>query len=329
MRRNVGFSLLLASALGALVVAALPGTTSAFTAPAPPPLAIGSLASPLMLPVTSQQVTALHAPLRTPSYFAQGPLVSVYGYPGICFMGELGCHDTAGAVARARELAAQYNQPRPEAQAGAFPRYAIPALHLIVDVAQPTPQADGSYLARTPVEDVRAHVEAARAAGVLLFLDLQVGWGDPLAAVARLEEFLREPFVHVALDPEFATKPYGRPPGSVIGTLDVAQVRPVQTYLARLAAERGLPPKILVLHQFTPDMLVGMTDLEPSPDVDVVVDMDGFGGQPEKLGGYGRYARAPYAEYSGFKLFFHWDTPLFTPQQLMVLDQPPHYIVYQ
>ncbi len=329
MRRNVGLGLLLASALLALVVAALPGTTSAFTASAPPSLALDSPDSPLMLPVTPRQVTAPHAPLRTPSYFAQGPLVSVYGYPGICFMGELGCHETAGAVARARELAAQYDVPRPEGPAGSFPRYAIPALHLIVDVAQPTPQADGSYLARMPLEDVRAHVEAARAAGVLLFLDLQVGWSDPMSGVTRLEEFLREPFVHLALDPEFATKPYGRVPGSVIGTLDVTQVRPVQTYLARLAAERGLPPKILVLHQFLPTMLADMTDLEPSPDVDVVVDMDGFGGQPEKLGGYNRYARAPYAEYSGFKLFFHWDTPLFTPAQLMALDQPPHYIVYQ
>ncbi|RJQ08414.1 MAG: hypothetical protein C4558_08090, partial [Dehalococcoidia bacterium] len=216
-----------------------------------------------------------------------------------------------------------------EGPALSFPRYAIPALHLIVDVAQPTPQDDGSYLARMPVEDVRAHVEAARAAGVLLFLDLQVGWSDPMSGVTRLEEFLREPFVHLALDPEFATRPYGRPPGSVIGTLDVAQVRPVQAYLAGLAAERGLPPKILVLHQFLPTMLAGMTNLEPSPDVDVVVDMDGFGGQPEKLGGYERYARAPYAEYSGFKLFFHWDTPLFTPAQLMALEQPPHYIVYQ
>ncbi|MBM4411651.1 MAG: hypothetical protein FJ037_10120, partial [Chloroflexi bacterium] len=220
MRRNVGLGLLLALALVALVVAALPGTTSAFTAPAPPSLALDSPGAPLMLPVTPRQVTAPHAPLRTPSYFAQGPLVSIYGYPGICFMGELGCHETAGAVARARELAAQYDVPRPEGPAFAFPRYAIPALHLIVDVAQPTPQPDGSYLARMPIEDVRAYVEAARAAGVLLFLDLQVGWSDPMTGMTRLEEFLREPFVHLALDPEFATKPYGRPPGSVIGTLD-------------------------------------------------------------------------------------------------------------
>ena len=328
MRRNVGLGLLLASALVALVVAALPGTTSAFSAPAPLSSDFQPPTSPMMLPVTSQEVTVGHPPLRAPSYFAQGPLVSIYGHPGICFMGELGCHDTDGAVARARELASQFDVPRSDVSSS-FPRYAIPALHLIVDVAQPTPQPDGTYLARMPLEDVRAHVEAARAAGLLLFLDVQVGWSDPLHEVALLEEFLREPFVHIGLDPEFATKSYGRPPGSVIGTLTVSQVRPVQAYLARLAAERGLPPKILVLHQFTPLMLVGMADLEDSPDVDLVVDMDGFGGQPEKLGGYNRYARSSYAEHSGFKLFFHWDTPLFTPAQLMALDGPPHYIVYQ
>ncbi|TAK79991.1 MAG: hypothetical protein EPO16_01030 [Dehalococcoidia bacterium] len=328
MRRNVGFGLLLAPALAALVVAALPGTTSAFTAPAPLS-ADADATRPVMLPLALREVTEPHPPLRTPSYFAQGPVVSIYGHPGVCFMGELGCHDAAGAVARARELAEQYNAPISEPPAGSFPRYALPALHLIVDVAQAAPQADDSYLLRTPIEEVRTYVEAARDAGVLLFLDLQVGWTDPLSGVTRLEEFLREPFVHVALDPEFATQRYGRAPGSVIGSLDTTQVRPVQAYLARLAAARGLPPKILVLHQFTPEMLIGMDALEHSPDVDVVVDMDGFGGQPEKLGGYNRYARASYAEYSGFKLFFHWDTPLFTPAQLMALDGPPHYIVYQ
>ncbi|TAJ18189.1 MAG: hypothetical protein EPO65_09475 [Dehalococcoidia bacterium] len=328
MRRTVGFGLLAASLLVAFVVAALPGTTSALGAPAPL-TSTSDGPAPMSLPVSSLDVTRRAPPLRTPSYFAQGPVVSVYGHPGICFMGELGCHDVGGAITRARELAAQYDSRRAGAEVNAVPAYAIPALHLIVDVAQATAQADGSYLMRTPTEDVREYVEAARAAGVLLFLDLQVGWTDPLSGVTRLEEFLREPFVHVGLDPEFATQPYRRAPGSVIGTLDVTQVRPVQAYLARLALEHNLPPKILVMHQFTPEMLVGMANLEASPDVDVVVDMDGFGGQPEKLGGYHRYARAPYAEYSGFKLFFHWDTPLFTPKQLMDLDGPPHYIVYQ
>lgn len=328
MRRTFGLGLLLASVLGGLVVAALPGTTSALSAPAPPSFTSEGVA-PMMLAVSSRQVTSHTLPLRTPSYFAQGPLVSVYGHPGICFMGELGCHDTAGAIARVRELAAQYDGPRTTEPAHSIPRYAVPALHLIVDVAQPTPQGDGSYLVRTSIEDVRAHVEAARDAGILLFLDLQVGWTNPLSGVERLEEFLREPFVHVALDPEFATQRYHRPPGSVIGSLDVTQVRPVQAYLAGLAQAHALPPKILVLHQFTPDMLLDMQALESSPDVDVVVDMDGFGGQPEKLGGYERYARATYSEYAGFKLFFHWDTPLFMPSQLMALDGPPQYIVYQ
>jgi hypothetical protein len=326
MRRNVGFGLLLASALLVLVVAALPGTTSALGAPAPPSY-ITDQVTPMSLPVTSVEVTRRHLPIRTPSYFAQGPVVSVYGHPGICFMGELGCHDTAGAIARAQQLAAQYD--RPMASGHSMPRYALPALHLIVDVAQPRPQGDGSYLLRTPIDTVRAHVEAARATGVLLFLDLQVGWTDPLSGVERLEEFLREPFVHVALDPEFATQRYRRAPGSVIGTLDVTEIRPVQAYLARIATEHGLPPKILVLHQFTPDMLMDLDHLEASPDVDVVVDMDGFGGKPEKLGGYNRYARAAYSEYAGFKLFFHWDTPVFTASELMGLEHPPRYIVYQ
>ena len=54
----------------------------------------------------------------------------------------------------------------------------------------------------------------------LLILDTQIGWSDALTERKKLEPLLRLPFVHLALDPEFATKGEHLAPGQTFGTLD-------------------------------------------------------------------------------------------------------------
>ena len=310
-----------------LAAVLLPGATSAVLArPTAHAEAAGVIIERYVAPMAASSgqsaPAALVPAVPARALYTEVQAIALYGAPNTPIMGALGQYtpdDAARAVVR---LAAEWDAINGD-------RGAIGVLHLITAVAQPHPMRDGSYLLRLGPESIGEYVEAARAHGVLLILDVQVGMAEPLAEAQRLEPFLREPFVHLALDPEFATQRYRRAPGSVIGTLDVTEIRPVQAYLARIAVDHNLPPKILVLHQFTPKMLVDLDALEASPDVDVVVDMDGFGGKPEKLGGYNRYARAAYSEYAGFKLFFHWDTPVFTASELMALESPPRYIVYQ
>lgn len=249
-------------------------------------------------------------------------VVALYGYPNVPVMGLLGAHDAPAAARLAQERATAL-----DALNG--PRRAVGALHLIVAVAQPLPMADGSYLDRLDTDAVAAYVEAAREAGVLLFLDVQCGLADPLAEVARLQPFLAEPFVHLALDPEFAMRARGGVPGQRIGSLDAHELNAVAHWLGSLAQRERLPPKLLVVHQFRLDMLTRTELLAPQPGVELVIDMDGWGSPYSKLQLFVRLAHAPYAQRSAIKLFEQWDAPLLSMGALLALPRPPDLVIIQ
>lgn len=274
-----------------------------------------------------------HAPAEAPlipslpldafaSAFDRADVVALYGVPGVPAMGALGRYAPRDAVREAARLAVQYDAVNGD-------RAAVPALHLIVAVAQDSPMPDGSYLLRLGREVIEPYVEATRDAGALLFLDVQIGWTDPLAEARRLEWALAEPHVHLALDPEFATRTLHAAPGQVIGTLGADDVNGVQRYLGGLVADRHLPRKTLVLHQFMDEMLTGTERYAAVPEVEIAIDMDGFGGQYAKLSKYDVYALARYAAHPALKLFFEWDTPLLTLAQLGALPHPPALVIYQ
>jgi len=258
--------------------------------------------------------------VRAVSVFESHQVVSYYGYPKVGGMGELGLHDPVEAAVRIRDLASQYDELNGD-------RDTVGALHLIVDVAQANQTDDGLYLDKMNKQRIAVYVEVAREYGILLFLDLQIGWSDPLVDTQRLEWFLREPFVHLALDPEFATASSGYAPGRVLGALDADQVNAVQGYLAGLVADEGIPPKVLVLHQFKPHMLIEPERFTDVPEVEITIDMDGFGGAGAKISGFRRYAQSDYAERSAFKLFYRWDLPVMSIQQVIDLDVD--YVIYQ
>lgn len=333
--------------VSALVVASLPGTTSASAAPAPPDLPASSeapsaAAVPILmqanegdllgkygleLDLPKERLATLLLETAPRSVFDDAQVVSIYGHPGICVMGELGCHPPEEAVDAARRLADEYQAAHDALGTG---RAVRPAFHLIVDVAQAAPGDDGRYLWQLPLDTIAEYVEVTGEANVLLFLDIQIGWSDVMSVgVERLEPFLVEPHVHLAIDPEFATEPFGERPGQVLGVLDAPDVNAVQRYLAELVREHDLPGKILVLHQFQPGMLVNTDDYLNVPEVALTVDMDGYGAPGDKIEGYHRYALSEYAEHPAFKLFWEWDTPVLTPEEVLSLPTPPDYVIYQ
>lgn len=300
-------------------------TSEATVVPAPPPVSTPAPASftnsRAALPGAAPRFETLAVP--SGSYVDAAMIVSLYGYPGICAMGELGCHSSDRTIGAVQRLAEQYDELN-----GA--RGVIPALHLIVDVAQPTPRSDGSYLGRMSLERVGEWVELARQHGLLLFLDLQIGWTEPVESVRRYESFLDEPFVHIAIDPEFATRSKGAAPGDVVGQVNAAQVNAVQRYLAGIVREHAIPPKLLVIHQFRTSMLINPQDFADVPEVVLSIDMDGVGKNFIKLDGYWRYANADYSESPTFKLFLQRDLPrVLTPEEILGLEVPPDYVIYQ
>lgn len=141
------------------------------------------------------------------------------------------------------------------------------------------------------------------------------------------------PQVHLAIDPEFSMKSGDRP-GTVIGTFDASDINYAAQYLARLVRENNLPPKVLIVHRFTQDMVTNYKNIQPLPEVQIVIDMDGFGTKEKKYGTYNRVIYPEPVQFTGIKLFYKNDikppsTGILTPAEVISLTPAPIYIQYQ
>lgn len=254
------------------------------------------------------------------SILAAARLVTYYGNPWSDRMGILGELSKDELVARLSQLARVYEQ------VGGRPTRA--ALHLIATVAQAEPGADGLYRLRMPASVIQEYADLAAAHDMLLLIDLQPGLSSVAAEIEVVRPWLALPHVHLALDPEFTMRP-GQVPGQQLGSMDASEINEAIRVLAAIAAEHDLPNKILVVHQFTASMITNKAAIADDPRVDVVIDMDGFGGRAIKLRHYEWYVRDEPVEFAGIKLFYRQDTDLFQPGDLMALDPRPDVVIYQ
>jgi hypothetical protein len=90
-----------------------------------------------------------------------------------------------------------------------------------------------------------------------------------------------------------------------------------------------LPQKLLVVHRFTGDMIQAEHQLERDPGVALVVNVDGFGDQPNKISKYREFTRDLRRRYNGFKLFYHEDQNLMSPNHVLRLRPQPDLVVYE
>jgi hypothetical protein len=207
----------------------------------------------------------------------------------------------------------------------------IPALHYIAVVAQAGPGRDGKYRARMPDKEIDKVLAMAQKINGIVFLDIQVGLSNVQTEVPLLEKYLKLPNVHLGIDPEFAMH-HGARPGTVIGSLDAEDVNFATEFLAKVVKENNLTPKILVIHRFTRPMLTNYKNIITRPETQIVIDMDGFGGQPNKINTYKHFIYKEPVQFTGFKLFYKNDAvrgPLLAPEQLLKLTPIPVYIQYQ
>jgi len=207
-------------------------------------------------------------------------------------------------------------------------RKVMPALHLIVTVAQGKPGADGGYRLRHSDASIEQVLGWAEERGWIVFLDVQTGWSSVEAELPRLVKYLERPYVHLALDPEFAMK-NGGVPGRRMGTMDAAEVNHAVRLLADIVDRKKLPPKVLVVHRFTQRMLTNHDRITLDPRVQVVVDMDGYGAPWHKKSAYKWFIVQQPVQYTGFKLFFKNDKPMMSPAQVIGLWPSPLYVQYQ
>ena len=204
----------------------------------------------------------------------------------------------------------------------------LPALELIVTVAQGAAGRDGMYRARMPDSVIDKVASWAERRGYLLILDVQVGRSSVRSEIAPLIKYLQRPTVHLALDPEFAMSPT-KVPGHVIGTLDASQVNVAADTLAALVTQYQLPPKMLIVHRFTRPMLTNHERIHLDPRVQMVIDMDGFGAPTLKRSSYLHYIFDHPVQFAGFKVFYKNDKPMLTPEQVLRLKPIPVFIMYQ
>jgi hypothetical protein len=209
----------------------------------------------------------------------------------------------------------------------------IPALHYIAVTAQSLPGKNGKYRLRMPFHQIDTIINWAKEINALVFVDVQVGHSLVIDEVTELEKYLKLPQVHFGIDPEFSMK-NGERPGSVIGTFTAADINSVIDYLAKVVKENNLPPKILVIHRFTQGMITNYDKIKTVSEVQVVIDMDGWGDKILKKSSWLRYIFNEPIQFAGFKIFYKNDTKqgkdqLYTPDELSKFIPKPIYIQYQ
>jgi len=181
----------------------------------------------------------------------------------------------------------------------------------------------------------------------------------------KMEKFLIDPTVHLALDPEFemndgtcdATgtprehksdplvngKPKCWAPGKAVGRIHGEEINEVVEWLASLVDAHNLPPKVLVIHRFQSQSVVNSKVIKKVPQVQIVMDMDGWGRPVTKQQTWRAAIENDPVQFCGLKLFSIWDLWLGSkagtgtpPSRMMTSDEvlkdlKPHplYIQYQ
>lgn len=253
-------------------------------------------------------------------------IVAYYGNPQSKRMGALGEYPKDEMLQRLKGEVQKWTAADPSMPVQ-------PALHLIAVVAQGDKGKAGKYRMIMPDKIVEQVYGWAKEAGAILFIDIQTGHDDIRTILPRFEWLLKNPDVHLGIDPEFNLIASGKKPGTKIGTFDAADINYAAGYLQELVKKYKLPPKVITVHRFTRNGVTNSKNIQLRPEVQIVMHMDGWGAPWLKRDSYKDYIVSEPVQYTGFKLFYHNDTkkgdPLMTPQDLLKLNPKPVYIQYQ
>jgi hypothetical protein len=256
----------------------------------------------------------------------QKRIVAYYGNPKSKKMGALGEYPKDEMLRRLKMEVAKWEKADPSLPVQ-------PALHLVAVVAQGEPGTSGKYRMIHPDELVNEVYGWAKEVNGILFIDIQTGHSNIRDILPRFEWILKNPDVHLGMDPEFNLIKSGKIPCKKIGTYDASDVNYAVGFLKELVKKYNLPPKVLIVHRFTRDMVTNAKRIQPCPEVQVVMNMDGWGAPWLKRDSYRDYIISEPVQYTGFKLFYYNDTKkgdaLMTPQDLLRLNPKPVYIQYQ
>jgi hypothetical protein len=255
-------------------------------------------------------------------------IVAYYGNQNSKKMGVLGEYPEQQMLSMLDETVATWRNADPSTPV-------IPAVHLVAVVAQGSAGPDSGWRRRENPQTIEQAYTWARSRQGLLFVDIQAGWSTLQQELPPLLKYLERPDVHLGIDPEFYMhyKRKGERPSAKVGQMMASDVNYVIQTLETLVREKNLPPKILVVHRFRFDMVPDAENIKPTPRVQVVMHMDGWGPAWLKFDSYKDYIVQHPVAFTGFKLFYRNDTkagdPLLTPPEVLRLQPRPLYVQYQ
>jgi hypothetical protein len=245
-------------------------------------------------------------------------LVAYYGTARTAALGVLG------------ERPADQTMPRLWAAARPFKKEGEriqPVFELIVTVADARPGKDGDFNHDIRRAYVERYIAAARRNKALLVLDIQPG-RSPFPDVARRWEWaLKDPWVGLALDPEWRMS-RNHVPGRVIGSVGADEINRTAAWLSALTRREGLPEKIFMLHQFRSSMVRNIGQVKARPGLAMIQHVDGFGNPGQKIGTYRAVSR-PQQFTMGFKLFYDEDRPRMRPADVRRLSGAIRFVSFQ
>lgn len=281
------------------------GRSGSSAPPSAPPSAAPLEAKPAELPQGGTKIF--------PAY----RVVAYYGTAGSATLGVLGEGSPETMLPKLRRAARGFAGDR---------RIQV-AYELIATVAQAKPGRDGDYSQMIDESKIRRYVDQARRNKVLVILDLQPGRESFLPQAKRLEKYLVQPHVGLALDPEWRMGK-GKVPGRTIGRAGAAEINSVSGYVSGLVARHKLPEKLFVVHQFRGSMLPDVQKVARRPGLALVQHVDGFGTRSEKDATW-RRLRRPQQFHMGYKLFYDEDVKRYQPRDVLKFKPVPELISFQ
>lgn len=302
---------------GAPEAPALSMTSQPLVDPSPTPAPTAAPSAPPAPEPTPEPAATL--PDGSTSIFGDGKfLVAYYGTAGTGALGVLGEDPPERAFQRLTKAAAPFRRKKQPVQ---------PVFELIVSIADRSAGPGGDYSHDIAREQVQRYIDAAHEHGALLLLDLQTGRSDFLTVAKRWAWALKDPYVGLALDPEWRMGK-GQVPGTRIGSVGAAEVNRVSAWLRDLVRENDLPQKLFVLHQFRTDMVKDIQKIEPRRGLVMVQHVDGFGTPGQKLDTYRAVAR-PGQFFMGFKLFYDEDVRRMSPADVHRVRPKVRFVSFQ
>lgn len=288
---------------------------------------------PLAESLVSRMTSSTQAATPDAPYYRKTWL-AYYGRPNVPVMGILGEYDIEMLTALLREKAAIFD-------AANGPDIGVqPAFHLVYGMATRGANGDGSHLVFLDDDVVMAYIERAVLEGFAVILDIQIGALSPVDSIQRGLPYLQYPNVHLGIDPEFAMVHSDQQyPGTPIGYITGGQVNEVQNAMTQYLSTNGISePRILLVHQFIDRMIVDKAAMSSGYPVDLTISVDGWGAPVEKIRRYNNFTSDYPVEFSAFKLFYRWDSPLMTERHALGVDSyanvitistVPNMIIYQ